>query len=77
MNHYAKNQMAMSFTDLYKASVPIILICALVSLLFSERKALSKKKSGRVVEEVKENRLIAACFVFRLHIVNGSIFNIA
>ncbi|MGQ0518009.1 MFS transporter, partial [Bacillus sp. D-CC] len=30
----------------------IILICALVSLLFSERKALSKKKSGRVVEEV-------------------------
>ncbi|TDT84813.1 EmrB/QacA subfamily drug resistance transporter [Bacillus sp. AG1163] len=52
VNHYAKNQMAMSFTDLYKASVPIILICALVSLLFSERKALSKKKSGRVVEEV-------------------------
>ncbi|HFJ9450707.1 TPA: MFS transporter [Bacillus tropicus] len=52
VNHYAKNQMAMSFIDLYKASVPIILICALVSLLFSERKALSKKKSGRVVEEV-------------------------
>ncbi|MGG0289860.1 MFS transporter [Bacillus pacificus] len=52
VNHYAKNQMAMSFTDLYKASVPIILICALVSLLFSERKVLSKKKSGRVVEEV-------------------------
>ncbi|MDF9556398.1 MFS transporter [Bacillus tropicus] len=52
VNHYAKNQMAMSFTDLYKASVPIILICTLVSLLFSERKALSKKKSRRVVEEV-------------------------
>ncbi|MDG2739123.1 hypothetical protein P7M79_28570, partial [Vibrio parahaemolyticus] len=52
VHHYAKNQMAMSFTDLYKASVPIILICALVSLLFSERKVLSKKKSGRVVEEV-------------------------
>lgn len=52
VNHYAKSQMAMSFTDLYKASVPIILICALVSLLFSERKVLSKKKNGRVVEEV-------------------------
>ena len=56
--------MAMSFTDLYKASVPIILICALVSLLFSERKVLSKKKSGRVVEKCKENGLIAACFCF-------------
>ncbi|MBH0345200.1 MFS transporter [Bacillus pacificus] len=50
VNHYAKNQMAMSFTDLYKASVPIILICALVSLLFWERKTLSKKRRGRVVE---------------------------
>ncbi|MFK4292311.1 EmrB/QacA subfamily drug resistance transporter [Bacillus sp. RC240] len=52
VNHYAKNQMAMSFTDLYKASVPIILVCALVSLLFWEGKALSKKRRERVVEEV-------------------------
>ena len=44
VNHYAKNQMAMSFTDLYKASVPIILICAFVSLLFWEGKALSKRE---------------------------------
>ena len=44
VNHYAKNQMAMSFTDLYKASVPIILICAFVSLLFWEGKALSKRR---------------------------------
>ncbi len=39
VNHYAKNQMAVSFTDLYKASVPIILLFALVSLLFWEGKA--------------------------------------
>ena len=42
--------MAMSFTDLYKASVPIILICAFVSLLFWEGKALSKREE-RIVEE--------------------------
>lgn len=56
VNHYAQNQMAMSFTDLYKASVPIILVCALVSLLFWEGKALSKrrgKKSSRgIVREI-------------------------
>ncbi|PGY18728.1 MFS transporter [Bacillus cereus] len=52
VNHYAQNQMATSFTDLYKASVPIILVCALVSLLFWEGKALSKKRRERVVEEV-------------------------
>ncbi|MED0874282.1 MFS transporter [Bacillus mobilis] len=51
VNHYARNQMAMSFTDLYKASVPIILMCALVSLLFLEGKAWSKRRRGRVVEE--------------------------
>ncbi|HDR7662432.1 MFS transporter [Bacillus wiedmannii] len=49
VNHYAQNQMAMSFTDLYKASVPIILVFALVSLLFWEGKALSKKRGERVV----------------------------
>ena len=54
VNHYAKNQMAMSFTDLYKASVPIILLFALVSLLFWEGKALSKKKEKRVVGDWKE-----------------------
>ncbi|MEX0417544.1 MFS transporter, partial [Bacillus sp. C30] len=56
VNHYAQNQMAMSFTDLYKASVPFILICALVSLLFLEGKAFSKKrgeKSSRgIVREI-------------------------
>ncbi|PFZ59390.1 MFS transporter [Bacillus wiedmannii] len=55
VNHYAQNQMAMSFTDLYKVSVPIILVFALVSLLFWEGKALSKgrrkRKRKRVVEE--------------------------
>lgn len=49
VNHYAQNQMAMSFTDLYKASVPIILVCALVSLLFWEGKALSKRRGERIV----------------------------
>ena len=53
--------MAMSFTDLYKASVPIILICAFVSLLFWEGKALSKREKGRIV---KENRLLLACFPY-------------
>ncbi|MFB6728594.1 MFS transporter [Bacillus mobilis] len=47
VNHYARNQMAMSFTDLYKASVPIISMCALVSLLFLEGKAWSKRRRGR------------------------------
>lgn len=47
VNHYAQNQMAMSFTDLYKASVPIILVCALVSLLFWEGKAFSKRKGEK------------------------------
>ncbi|MGW6192618.1 DHA2 family efflux MFS transporter permease subunit [Bacillus cereus] len=52
VNHYAQNQMAMSFTDLYKASVPIILVCALVSLLFWEGKALSKRRGRRIAGEV-------------------------
>ncbi|WP_242271920.1 MFS transporter [Bacillus cereus group sp. BfR-BA-01310] len=47
VNHYAQNQMATSFTDLYKASVPIILVCALVSLLFWEGKAFSKRKGEK------------------------------
>ncbi len=79
VNHYAKNQMAMSFTDLYKASVPIILICAFVSLLFWEGRALSKREGKDSRRSVKGNRLLLACFfiVFSLHIVNSSIFNIA
>ncbi len=36
VSHYAEKKMTMSFTDLYKASVPIILICGLVSLVFYE-----------------------------------------
>lgn len=47
VNHYAQNQMATSFTNLYKASVPIILVCALVSLLFWEGKALSKRSGEK------------------------------
>ncbi|PGM53815.1 MFS transporter [Bacillus cereus] len=47
VNHYAQNQMATSFTDLYKASVPIILVCVLVSLLFWEGKAFSKRKGEK------------------------------
>ncbi|HGE5780811.1 MULTISPECIES: MFS transporter [Bacillus] len=38
VSHYAESKMAMSFTDLYKLSVPIILICGLVSLVFYEGK---------------------------------------
>ncbi|MED1104467.1 MFS transporter [Bacillus paramycoides] len=52
VNHYAQNQMAMSFTDLYKVSVPIILVCALVSLLFWEGKAFSKRRGERIVGEL-------------------------
>lgn len=52
VSQYAQNKMAMSFTDLYKASVPIILVCALVSLLFWEGKAFSKKEEKRVVGEL-------------------------
>ena len=52
VSQYAQNKMAMSFTDLYKASVPIILVCAVVSLLFLERKTLSKKREERIVGEL-------------------------
>ncbi|MFE4760845.1 MULTISPECIES: MFS transporter [Bacillus cereus group] len=52
VSRYAKNKMAMSFTDLYKASVPVILICALVSLLFWEGKALSNRRDKRIAGEV-------------------------
>ena len=57
--------MAMSFTDLYKASVPIILICAFVSLLFWEGKALSKKRKGRIVEERKGKQAAISLFSLR------------
>ncbi|EJP96210.1 MFS transporter [Bacillus cereus] len=52
VSRYAKNKMVMSFTDLYKASVPVILICALVSLLFWEGKALSNRRDKRIAGEV-------------------------
>ncbi|KXY29528.1 MFS transporter [Bacillus cereus] len=52
VSRYAKNKMAMSFTDLYRASVPVILICALVSLLFWEGKALSNRRDKRIAGEV-------------------------
>lgn len=38
ISHYAEKEMAKSFTDLYKVSVPIILLCSLVAFLFRNRK---------------------------------------
>ncbi|QWI71955.1 DHA2 family efflux MFS transporter permease subunit [Bacillus mycoides] len=51
VSQYAKNKMAMSFTDLYKASVPVILICALVSLLFWEGRLRISRRKKKLVEE--------------------------
>ncbi|WP_242200942.1 hypothetical protein [Bacillus cereus group sp. BfR-BA-01492] len=36
MRRYAEKKMAKSFTDLYKASVPMILLCSLAALMFYE-----------------------------------------
>ncbi|MDR4901218.1 DHA2 family efflux MFS transporter permease subunit [Bacillus mycoides] len=52
VSQYAKNKMAMSFTDLYKASVPVILICALVSLLFWEGRLRISRRKKKLVEEL-------------------------
>jgi EmrB/QacA subfamily drug resistance transporter len=52
VSRYAKNKMAMSFTDLYKASVPVILICALVSLLFWEGRIRISRRKKKLVEEL-------------------------
>ncbi|MGE6346914.1 MFS transporter [Bacillus mycoides] len=52
VSRYAKNKMAMSFTDLYKASVPVILICALVSLLFWEGRLRISRRKKKLVEEL-------------------------
>lgn len=38
ISRYAEKKLAMSFTDLYKVSAPIILVCGLVSLLFIGRR---------------------------------------
>ncbi|WP_270353838.1 MFS transporter [Bacillus velezensis] len=38
VTRYTENQMAKSFTDLYKISAPIILICGFISFLFYERR---------------------------------------
>ncbi|MGE7624564.1 DHA2 family efflux MFS transporter permease subunit [Viridibacillus sp. NPDC096237] len=38
ISRYAEKELAMSFTDLYKVSAPIILVCGLVSLLFIGRR---------------------------------------
>ncbi|MBJ8027817.1 MFS transporter [Bacillus cereus group sp. N21] len=47
VSHYAEKTMAISFTDLYKASVPIILLCGLVSLVFYEGKSwVGKRRKG-------------------------------
>ena len=37
INHYAEKEMAVSFTGLYKTSVPIILLCSLVAFIFRNR----------------------------------------
>ena len=52
VNHYAENKMAMSFTDLYKVSAPIILICGLVSLVFYEGKFRVSRRRKGVTSEV-------------------------
>jgi hypothetical protein len=35
---YAKNKIATSFADLYKASIPFVLLCSLTGLIFMERR---------------------------------------
>lgn len=37
ISHYAEKEMAASFTDLYKASIPIILLCSLVAFMFRNK----------------------------------------
>ncbi|GAB0169830.1 MFS transporter [Lysinibacillus sp. CTST325] len=44
ISHYAEKEMAKSFTDLYKVSVPIILLCSLVAFVFRNRKFEVDKK---------------------------------
>lgn len=47
VSHYAENKMAMSFTDLYKVSAPIILLCGLVSLVFYKGKfRVGRRRKG-------------------------------
>lgn len=49
MSHYAEKEMALSFTDLYKTSIPVILICSLVGFVFRERKlGVDKRKKLNV-----------------------------
>ncbi|MGE7946899.1 MFS transporter [Lysinibacillus sp. NPDC093688] len=49
ISHYAEKEMAKSFTDLYKVSVPIILLCSLVAFMFRNRKfKVGKRKSLNV-----------------------------
>ncbi|MCM3736409.1 MFS transporter [Bacillus cytotoxicus] len=49
ISHYAEKEMAVSFTDLYKTSVPIILFCSLVALMFRNRKfEVDKRKKLNV-----------------------------
>ncbi|MGE8207305.1 MFS transporter [Heyndrickxia sp. NPDC080065] len=47
ITHYAEKEMAVSFTDLYKASVPIILLCSLVAFIFRNRQ-LKVDKSNKL-----------------------------
>ncbi|MFJ6209466.1 MFS transporter [Lysinibacillus sp. NPDC092081] len=49
ISHYAEKEMAKSFTDLYKVSVPIILLCSLVAFMFRNRKfEVSRRKRQNV-----------------------------
>ncbi|MEY9978524.1 MFS transporter [Lysinibacillus sp. RC79] len=49
ISHYAEKEMAKSFTDLYKVSVPIILLCSLVAFMFRNRKFEVDKRKGQIV----------------------------
>lgn len=45
ISHYAEKEMAVSFTDLYKVSIPIILLCSLVAFMFRNKQVeVGKRK---------------------------------
>ncbi|MEH6888240.1 DHA2 family efflux MFS transporter permease subunit [Bacillus sp. JJ864] len=49
ISHYAEKEMATSFTDLYKASIPIILLCSLVAFMFRNKQfEVDKRKKLNV-----------------------------
>ncbi|WP_459501347.1 MFS transporter [Bacillus sp. C1] len=52
VSHYAENKLAMSFTDLYKVSAPIILICGFVSFVFWEGRLGFGRRKKNVMENM-------------------------